>query len=1178
MNLLSCLERASLFGVAALLVALFLQWVLANRVPASWRVWLWRVALIQTALSLVPLAPIALSILPTRAPIPAPRQLEAPALQSAPATAPVVPAPDAATATDAAPVAPSELAPPVMAPAPEVQSAPVAPAPRRAFDWRGLLVAVYLSGVAVQLALLARNALRVRRILSVCTPLDGALLAPLASRLKIKNVPRLLQSPGGAPFLVGLGRPTIVLPVTLERAHQEAVLAHELAHHRRRDLAWNTLLWALQTLLWFHPLSWVARRFHALEIESACDALTLQWTPIAPKTYGALLIGTQTTPTSPLTAGVNDGFFALQTRLQRLNRAPQQPRRGATWLLSGALLLSFAAVLPFELRARAQTKAKPATETQSLRGTVRDFNGQSVAGATVYIMEPMDDGGDPRAQTRSDAQGKFALANLKIDQYGVVVFVDAGRRGIAEKQFDLNSSDDAGNFAIKLPQPSVVNLLMSDESGRRIKGVEVRLGRVGTSFNSWMAMPRAVKARYRATTSAVGIAVFPPLPMGMLAQFQLTDQVSKPTNFGLGDLRGGKYAPLAAEDAVRLNRTGVMHSIILVPPTRLEGRVTLEDGQPKGNVLILAHRVNAAQKAGDNQNREPFIAQTRSNSQGQYVMDGLRPGNYYVWVYPEKQLAKDYIGPSYQRDLTQKTNRVDFQLSRGAIIQGVVVSQITKMPVKGQTMWLLDAQGNNQYVITDARGYFKFRAPGGKQRLRIHANGTNSPPGFRLPADPETNFTIKNGAKIQFEFELPGRSLDKKDAPVSGVVVGPDGQAVANATVVYRVVSAAMTELRTIQADNNGRFTVMPPPYSFDKPLQLWADAGELTTPHAVVATHGQKVSLRLAREGWASIVGQIVDQNQKPLAGAKITQMVLLDNNGSNTRQTRSDAQGRFAFERVRPGAGSRIYSDKAGYTNGNWRQESVAPGQRITANVVVQRASKTLSGVVIDEAGRPSKSYQVWATGQRETVLTRGDGKFYSAQVVEGPLWITVYAPRDSKSWTGFRAQGGDKNIVIRLSEERRLVRSSPRKGAEKIDPVTLVGQPAPPIRAVRWSNGRALPLSGLRGQTVLLAFDLFGIAGMGGHTTLRDIARSQKERFQTIGVQLQMEKLKEQQSADQVARSLGIPIAVDAAIASRKATGWQTFAAYGHASYAVIGRDGKVVYAGDKLDRAIELATAK
>ena len=1185
MNLLLCLQRASLFGVAALGAALFLQWVLANRVPASWRVWIWRVALVQTALALIPLSPLALAVLPARAPITTPKTVEAP-----PMSVTVAPALEAPQKAQAAPI---ENLPTARLEAPSVsdevvpQPAPVPP--RFQFSWRATLLWIYLLGIAVQLALFARSAILVRCKLRACTPLESATLKArlhaLTARLNIARAPRLLQSGDDSPFLVGLFRPTIVLPAALNEAHLDAVLAHELAHQRRKDLAWNTFLWALQTLLWFHPLSWVSRRFHALEVESACDELTLKLTRIAPKSYGALLIGAESSQPSALTAGVNDNFFALQTRLARLGRAPMQPRRRVGWILVGALLLSFGAVVPIELTARAQNETEVVAKAQSLRGTVRDFNGKPVAGATVYVMDPMDNGGDPRAQTRTDANGKFALNKLKIDQYGVVVFVDAGRRGVTEKQFDSNSRDDANNFAIQLPKASFVNLLMADKSGRRIKGVEVRLFRVGNSFNSWMAMPRAVKARYHATTDAVGIAVFPPLPLGMLAQFELADEISKPTQFGWGDLRGGKYAPLAAEDAVRLNRTGVMHSIILVPSVQLEGRVTLEDGSAKGNVLILARRINAAEAAGKDVQREQLIAQTRSNAQGKYVMDGLRPGRYYVWVYPEKQLVKDYIGPSYERDLNDKTNRVDFKLSRGAIIQGVVVSKNTGKPVKGQTMWLFDSQENNQYAITDARGYFKFRALGGKQRLRVHANGSNSPPpGFRLPAQSEFNFTIQNGQKRDFKIALLGQPLNK---PTSGVIVGPDKKPVAGAKVVYRMVGSSIdSQLHFASADKNGRFA-LPMKWSA-VPTQLWADADAATTPGATIAAAGATLTLQLQSGAWSSVSGHVLDQSGKAVAGAQVSLFQNIDGNGINpTFKTVSDAQGRYQFERLRPGLSANVKATKTGYapdySKGFGQIETLQSAENRAVDIAMLTANRSLAGRIWDEAGKPAAGYRVSASGSDKLATTDKNGRFALAGVTSGGYSLSVSSPRGETTWNPFPEQDTNQTIKIRLRKAQRfswnqLQITPPVAPAIKGAARQLVGQSAPAIRASQWSNGKALSLTSLRGQIILLAFDPFVFDA---NSQLRDFARSFAGRIVVLGVQQTSERSADprwEKSLNQIAKELGFPIAVDAALPAKTAKGWQTFSAYGNAPYIVIGRDGKVVYAGNKLDRAIELATAQ
>ena len=347
--MMALLERASAFGMAALAVALGLQWILVNRVPARWRVWIWRAALLHTVLTLAPLTPISLAVL---APATRAAEVESAPVIAAPAM-PISPIDSQAPTIIEAPiVAAPEVQAPVIETRKVASAPPVAPAIR--WSWREVFTAIYLLGLGVQLLLLARGAVRVRRVLANSTPVESAQLPAIAARLRIRKIPRVRQSASGAPFLTGVWRPTIVLPHGLDEAHIEAVLAHELAHLKRRDLAWNALLWLAQTLLWFHPLSFVARRFHALEVESACDELTLQLTQIAPKTYGALLIQSMNKHNSPLTADVSDGFFALKTRLRRLGRAPQNPRKRTRVLFTAALIISFAAVVPLRLVSRAQ--------------------------------------------------------------------------------------------------------------------------------------------------------------------------------------------------------------------------------------------------------------------------------------------------------------------------------------------------------------------------------------------------------------------------------------------------------------------------------------------------------------------------------------------------------------------------------------------------------------------------------------------------------------------------------------------------------------------------------------------------------------------------------------------------------------------------------------------------------
>jgi beta-lactamase regulating signal transducer with metallopeptidase domain len=81
-----------------------------------------------------------------------------------------------------------------------------------------------------------------------------------------------------APVTVGVLVPTILLPVTWRHWSREklrAVLAHEVAHIRRRDLLIAFIAHLNSCLLWFHPLSWWLERTLAATAEQASDDIAL---------------------------------------------------------------------------------------------------------------------------------------------------------------------------------------------------------------------------------------------------------------------------------------------------------------------------------------------------------------------------------------------------------------------------------------------------------------------------------------------------------------------------------------------------------------------------------------------------------------------------------------------------------------------------------------------------------------------------------------------------------------------------------------------------------------------------------------------------------------------------------------------------------------------------------------
>ena len=98
----------------------------------------------------------------------------------------------------------------------------------------------------------------------------------LAGRVGLDKDVRVLKSDGvSVPAVVGWIKPAILVPDGaaggLPREAMDALLAHELAHIRRRDFLVNLLQTAVENLLFYHPAVWWVSSRVRQERECCCD-------------------------------------------------------------------------------------------------------------------------------------------------------------------------------------------------------------------------------------------------------------------------------------------------------------------------------------------------------------------------------------------------------------------------------------------------------------------------------------------------------------------------------------------------------------------------------------------------------------------------------------------------------------------------------------------------------------------------------------------------------------------------------------------------------------------------------------------------------------------------------------------------------------------------------------------
>ncbi|NUU60976.1 M56 family metallopeptidase [Paenibacillus agri] len=95
-----------------------------------------------------------------------------------------------------------------------------------------------------------------------------------------RNIPLYTGHSTPSPYLSGLLRPWIYIPERAIREMNSAelyhILAHELAHYKRKDMLWNYLGSLAAAIHWPNPLIWVGMRRMKGDRELACDAYVLE--------------------------------------------------------------------------------------------------------------------------------------------------------------------------------------------------------------------------------------------------------------------------------------------------------------------------------------------------------------------------------------------------------------------------------------------------------------------------------------------------------------------------------------------------------------------------------------------------------------------------------------------------------------------------------------------------------------------------------------------------------------------------------------------------------------------------------------------------------------------------------------------------------------------------------------
>lgn len=380
-------------------LALGAVWLVGRRwaISPRWMVWGWRLACLKLFFAAVWLEPVELPVLPAAGPLP--QRAPLPAVAALPITGTVEPG---------SPVRRQMH--------PEVSAAGARVLPSAA----ALLLGAWFLGVVWQAGRTARQWRALRQVLRQSrlaeSPRLAALLGEAVGALgldgRAARVRLLVSSSEPAALLVGVWRPAIVLPEQAEHRFDaeelRLMLAHELGHLARRDLAWNWLPTLATWCFYFHPLIWLARREWLAAQEAACDELLIERRAAQPWPYARLLVklgrlGSNQPAVSLLGVGVTGSFVSLERRIVAMARVSRSSRR-RRWLARTTLALTaVVGLVPWTLVARAQRATEPEPPARPATGPVPANAGAELPGRIyAYLVAELIDGQEYRGVASID--------------------------------------------------------------------------------------------------------------------------------------------------------------------------------------------------------------------------------------------------------------------------------------------------------------------------------------------------------------------------------------------------------------------------------------------------------------------------------------------------------------------------------------------------------------------------------------------------------------------------------------------------------------------------------------------------------------------------------------------------------------------------------------------------------
>jgi peroxiredoxin len=609
------------------------------------------------------------------------------------------------------------------------------------------------------------------------------------------------------------------------------------------------------------------------------------------------------------------------------------------------------------------------------------------------------------------------------------------------------------------------------------------------------------------------------------------------------------------KNRVALSLAGTVEGVVVYgdtgrPAANVRLRVQCELAEPPGEGVSF-HDIPSATSDDDGRFRITPLPG------GQGALQLAVPSGLKDWT------AEAVVGLAIQPGKT--TSGVVLTLIHGGVLSGRVLDARTGSPVSGATVWVTRTDGRRwptyENPMTDAQGRYSIRLPANEYQVQFsYAKGYVGAGVMR--GTERCAVTVRDGQETQ--------APDLKAEPGSDVsvkVLMPDGKPAVGIDVMLEGRGNHSPYPERTSPAGEVLFLAQPP----GQTMQVRARNGDATLVGTVTITpklgEANEAVVTLERIEPCSVVGRIVDEAGKPVAGAKVFCRCLSES-GQRTVGSGgvSGADGRFEVKGLE--AEARLFLDfqAGGYGQATPKPFSLSRGETHDAGtIVLLTTDQEIAGKVVDLDGKPVAHASVkglaLASGHSSYGTTGSDGTFRLKNfpndtirinaLLEQPPPGSATVPRTAAT---VRVGTTDVQLVL------------PFRQASLPEASVSVGRQAPELVL---EKGADVTLAQFKGKPVVVAF--VSIYSRPCVKVLDDLKALQAEKgADTLGVIAVHDRTATPEEIEQFRKDHGIPFPV-VRVPDAPRDGWdgETFRAYGVTALPTVVHidvQGKVASIGD------------